>query len=154
MPPGFSRGGRDTYLIAHPVKESRAQHLHVDFLRSQAEEALKLLILNSILLNLRVIPHFIRADRPWDLHGFLRTSRLGLFKNRAFCGTFNMFTFKASVCSIHGFLRTRNPQLLRTMFFYAQDTLNSDLMRNYRFQGSLLGSPLGWPEKGSKWLLF
>ena len=45
------------------------------------------------------------------------------------------------------FLRTRNPQLLRTVFFYAQDTLNSDFMRNYRFQGSLLGSPLGWPEK-------
>ena len=40
MPPGFSRGGRDTYLIAHPVKESRAPQLHVDFLRSQAEEAL------------------------------------------------------------------------------------------------------------------
>ena len=41
--------------------------------------SLKLLILNSILLNLRVIPHFIRADVPWDLRGFLRTSRLVLF---------------------------------------------------------------------------
>ena len=51
-------------------------------------------------------------------------------------------------------LRTRNPQLLRTVFFYAQDTLNSDLMRNYRFQGSLLGSPLGWPEKAIEMATF
>src|SRR6056297_3103697 len=45
------------------------------------------------------------------------------------------------------FSRARNPQLLRTVVFYVQETLNSDLMRNYRFQGSLLGFPLGWPEK-------
>ena len=60
--------------------------------------AAQILILNSILLNLRVIPHFSRAGAPWDLHGFLRTSRLVLFKNRGFCGTFNIFTFKASIC--------------------------------------------------------
>ena len=27
------------------------------------------------------------------------------------------------------------------MVFYAQETITSDLMRNYRFQGSLLGAP-------------
>ena len=42
--------------------------------------------------------HFARTDRAKDLHGFLRTSRLGLFKNIVFCGTFNIFTFKASIC--------------------------------------------------------
>ena len=41
--------------------------------------AAQILILNSILLNLRVIPQNGRADAPWDLHGFLRTRRWVLF---------------------------------------------------------------------------
>ena len=73
---------------------------------------------------------------------------MGFYAQVAWCSS------KTVVFAVHLTSLLSKHQFAENVFFYAQDTLNSDLMRNYRFQGSLLGSPLGWPEKAIEMATF